>query len=54
MSKDTNQQKYAQLALKLGDLTVKSWSIEAQIAQIREDLEALDKAMAKPDERKGE
>ena len=37
------QQTYAGLATKLGDLVVKSWAIEAQIAEIKETLKVLDK-----------
>ena len=41
----TGQIRYAILATKLGDLIVKQWSVEAQIATVRTELEALDKEM---------
>lgn len=36
-------QRYAELALKLGDLTVKGWALEEQIKALRIELAALDK-----------
>lgn len=42
----THEQRYAELALKLGDLTVKGWAIEEQISALKMDLKALDKEIA--------
>jgi uncharacterized protein involved in exopolysaccharide biosynthesis len=42
----TNEQKYAELALKLGDLTVKGWAIEEQIKAVKAQLAALDKEIS--------
>lgn len=42
----THQEKYAQLALKLGDFTVKKWGIEAEIENIKEELKKLDQEIA--------
>ena len=45
----TGQIRYAMLATKLGDLMVKYWGIEAQIAAVRIELEALDKEIGNED-----
>ena len=52
MTKAEGQQRYAQLALKLGDLTVKGWVLEAQVKEIKAELSALDIAMNETKETK--
>jgi hypothetical protein len=43
MTTVNSSQKYAVLALKLGDLTVKSWAIQEQIKATQAEIAALSK-----------
>ena len=45
LTKEQGQERYAKLALALGDWTVKGWAVEENIAAIRAELKVLDMEM---------